>query len=217
MRTLLQAVIISTLAVSLIYAPIAGAAAKAVGVVVHAEAATLGGSAAAGGSTVFSGDRLATRKDGTLRMRVGAGQVYLLAGSAATLQSAGEGFQAALERGTVGFAVAAAQPALVLASGAVVRPAGARAAHGEVTVVGPRELIVSSYRGDVEVAFEGETFLVEAGNSYHVTIADPQGPVGVGDSDARRRRLLVVWLGIAAAGGVTGFALWRALRSPDAP
>jgi hypothetical protein len=217
-RTLLRSSLVSILALSLIYAPIASAASKAVGVVVHAESALLGAAAVTGGSTVYSGDRLTTRKDGTLRMRVGGGQVYLLAESAATVESVGEGFRAALEQGTVGFATTAAQPAAVLAAGATIRPAGDRAAHGQVTVVGPTELVVASYRGDVEVAFEGETFLVSAGNSYHLTMApEPQGPVGEGDADAKRRRLLVVWLGIAAAGGLTAFALWRALRSPDAP
>lgn len=196
----------------------ASAAAKAVGVVVHAESALLGNTAVTGGSTVYSGDRLATRQDGTLRLRVGGGQVYLLAESAATVESVGEGFRAALERGTFGFATAAAQPAAVVAAGATIRPAGSRAAHGQVSVVGPNELVVASYRGDVEVAFEGETFLVSAGNTYHLAMApEPQGPVGEGESDAKRRRLVAVWLGIAAAGGVTAFALWRALRSPDAP
>lgn len=65
--------------------PAAAANEKPLGSIIQADKALLGNADAMIGATVYPGDALATSTGGTVRLKLGAGQLYLLGGSAATL------------------------------------------------------------------------------------------------------------------------------------
>ena len=90
-----------------------------------------------------------------------------------------------VSRGTVGFvSVTSAQLELETPVG-LVRPANGQRAQGQVTIIGPNQMIVSAYSGAITVERNGESRTVEAGKSYNVSF-DPNGtpvaqaPAGAG-------------------------------------
>jgi len=213
-RTLFRAVLVSILALSLAYSPVTGSVSRVVGTVILADQAEIGAAEATSGTTVFAGDNLLTRQSGSLRLRVGSGQVYLLAGTNAMLGAEGDVIRAAVARGTLGFS--SSEPIEVLASEVTVRPKTKSLTHGRVTVLGANELVVTSYRGELEVLLGNETATIREGNSYRVLV-DAENGRNDDDEDARRNRLLVLWLGIAGIAAVTAYAIWKAAASPKTP
>lgn len=205
----------AVLAVALIEVPLQATAARALGVVVQGKNALLNSAEAAGGTTVFAGDVLATQAEGILRLRIGTGQVYLLENSAARLLAEAGELVAAVERGTLGFSFEGEQPVAVQFQDTIVRPAVTSATHGRLTAVSKNEVVVSSLHGTLEVVSGTEHFLVSEGAAYRILIE--QEPEGVGKADARRRRILTILVGTLAVGALTGLILYHALRSPDAP
>src|ERR1700674_4350403 len=75
--------------------------------VVVADHAHLGTTGAASGADIFPGDYLDTESGGTLRLKVGAGQMYLLSSSATVLVQEDEKVVAHLQHGTIGFSTPA--------------------------------------------------------------------------------------------------------------
>lgn len=205
----------AVLAVALVEAPLQASAARVLGVVVQGKNALLNSAEAAGGTTVFAGDMLATQAEGILRLRIGTGQVYLLENSAARLLAETGELVAAVERGTLGFSFDGEQPVAVQFQDTVVRPVVTGATHGRLTAVSENEVVVSSIRGTLEVVSGAEHFLVSEGTAYRILIE--QEPEGEGKQDARRRKILAIIVGGLAVGALTGLIVYHALRSPDAP
>ena len=217
MHSLLRTFLIGLLVASLVEAPVLAAPAKGVGVVLQAEHARLGTAGALAGATVFAGDRFATQAGGTLRIRVGAAQIHLLADSAATLNETARGASAALMRGTAAFLSSGNEAIEIHALRARIRPQTPQPTHGEVAVVSANELLVSSYRGPLEVSLESETYFVPEGTSYRVLLeAEPQGPEGAG-KDAMSAAAKMIIAGAAVAGLIVAIVVWRAVISPDSP
>jgi hypothetical protein len=206
------------------------AAAKPVGMVVSAENAHLGELNLAMGTNLFPGDFLQTDPNGTLRLKVGSAQVYLGPGSAAVLEQQADKVGAKLTRGTVGFSSAPASGFAIDTFVASVRPAK-DGGFGEVTIVGPRTILVAAYRGSLIVSGTGIERTIPEGNSFNVTLAadaDPQGPQGAeggngGNGSSRQRTtrgvanhdaiiFTAVVLG-AAAGGA--YAAWHFTTESD--
>lgn len=219
MRTLLRCLLIGLLIVSLVEAPVLASPSRALGVVLQAERARMGSSEAVSGATVFDGDTLTTESAGTLQVRVGAAQLYLLASSAASLNQTPGGVSAGLDRGTVIFFSSTSAEALELrASEARIRARGPQPTVAQVTLVGPYELLVTSQRGQLEVAIGDEVRTVPEATSYRVLIEpekENQKRRGGPPIVAARSKFLLVALILIAAG--TGVGIWRALISPDAP
>ena len=156
------------------------AAAKPVGMVVSAENAHIGELNLAMGTNLFPGDFLQTDPNGTLRLKVGSAQVYLGPGSAAVLEQETDKLGAKLMRGTVGFSSAPAHGFAIDTLVASVRPAK-DGGFGEVTIIGPRTILVAAYRGSLIVGGNGIERTIPEGNSFNVTLAadaDSQGPQG---------------------------------------
>jgi hypothetical protein len=206
--------------------------AQPLGQVLQAERAHLGRAAAAPGATVFSGDQLWTDAQGRLQVRMSGAQLYLLGESTAALEPSGEGAAAArLTRGTALFSSARAGGMELHVATARIRAVGEGATIGQVTVVGPKELLVLCQRGALEFAVGAEAERIAAGSSYRVLLDPPdppeppaaQGPAGAGTkgqrppkkSGRRRRAFLFVFFGSVAA--VTAIAVDEALESPDRP
>ena len=216
MCRLLRLALIAVLIASLASAP-AASATRPLGNVLFAEHARLGSVAAAAGSTVFAGDRVATEVGGSIRIRIGTGQIYMPAASTITLGDYPAGVSATLSRGAVGFAAQEESLIVVKASEALIRPKTSQPTHGQVELVGPKELLVSSYRGALEVVVGTEVNTVPEATTYRVLLeTEPQEPVGVGAGPAQRRRAAVIFVGAAIAAGAIAFVILQNL-SPEKP
>jgi hypothetical protein len=184
-RSMARCCLAVMLAFGMLNLPAFGAAEQPMGVVIQTQDALLSSAVARLGATVYPGDSVATEQDGTLRLRVASGQLYLAPSSSASLTQNAKVAHISVTRGTVGFVgVTAEQLELETPIGSI-RPATGQSAQGQVTVTGPRQMIVSAYSGALVVERNGESRTVEAGKSYNVTF-DPdaapaaQAPAGAG-------------------------------------
>lgn len=185
MRSMARCCLAVMLAFGMLNLPAFGAAEQPLGIVIQTQDALLSNAVAQLGATVYAGDSVATEQDGTLRLRVASGQLYLTPSSSASLTQNAKVAHISVTRGTVGFVgVTAAQLELETPIGSI-RPANGMRAQGQVTVTGPHQMIVSAYSGALVVERNGESRTVEAGKSYNVTF-DPdaapaaQAPAGAG-------------------------------------
>ena len=216
MYRFVRATVVALLISSLATAPTL-AAARPLGNILFAEQARLGTVTAVVGSTIYSGDRIATDARGSVRVRVGAGQVYLLASSLATLEEYPGGISATLGRGTVGFASADESLVVVRTSEVLIRPKNSQPTHAQVSMVGPKELLVSSYRGSLEVVVGTEVHAVPEATTYRVLLeTEPQDPAGVGAEAAKRAKVVMIFVGTAIAAAIITFAILHNL-SPSRP
>ena len=188
MRSIARSGLVAVLAFGMVNLPAFAAGGEPLGIVIQAQDAHLSNANAAIGATVYPGDALATERDGTLRLRVGTGQLYLAASSAASLTQNAKVTRVTVTSGTVGFVSVTSADIELQTPVALVRPANGQRAQGQVTVTGPNHMIVSAYNGALLVERNGESRIVEAGKSYNVSF-DPnatpsaQNPAGVGTQD----------------------------------
>lgn len=221
-RIIARSCLVAFLVVGLLNLPMQAANEKPLGLVVQADQAQLGGARAAVGATVFPGDTLATEVGGTLRLKLGSGQLYLGAASGATLVQHPGTYRVVVNRGTVGFSSSTAESFELETTLGIVRPAAAPA-YGQVTITGPREMIVSAYRGDLVVDYEGELHTIPEGKSFRVTgDLDPvpppnaaQGPYGTGVKPAVNPHFLIKLTAVAALGVATYFIYQELSESPS--
>ena len=103
MRTPGKSCIVAIVAFALISSPSFAANEKPLGLVTQAQAARLGAATVVIGTSVYTGDTLTTDEGGTVRLKVGGSQFYLLASSSATLSANSSAVDASVDRGTVGF------------------------------------------------------------------------------------------------------------------
>ncbi len=216
MRSVLLRCLIAILIVSLVEAPLYASPSAALGVVLQAEHAQVGGGDAVDGATIFDGDTLTTAPTGAMRVRVGPAQLYLRGDSAAALQRMPGAVSAALQRGTVVFSSAAAGAVEVRASEARIRPRTSQPTLAQVTLVGPNEFLLTCQRGLLEVLVGDEVHTVPEATSYRVVI-EPEQPNPQGGPPQRAARSRFFWILLIGIGVGTGIGIWRALVSPDSP
>lgn len=216
MRNVLRALFASVLSLSLSAGP-AYAAAKPLGVVLSAERASVGSVSATSGTTVLAGDRLTTEATGTLRLRAGSAHVYLLPGSSASLEDLADGVAANITRGTIGFSNPGSQNLSLRIAGIQVRLRAAETAHGQVQLVDADNVIVTSYKGIVEVATAAGVFPVPEGSTYRISLEPGAGPEGVGKEAARSARLVEWVAGSALAAAIIAVVIWQNTISPNRP
>jgi hypothetical protein len=230
-RHIVKPFLVAILSVGLINGPALAANAaneKPLGLVTQAQEARLGAATVAIGTTVYPGDTLATDEGGTVRVKVGGSQFYLLSSSAATLTESASVVSASVARGTVGFSSNGTDQLSLEIPEGILRAANGQPAYGQVTIIGPREVIISAYRGTLVLDNEGELHEIPAGKSYRVEMdlepaAAPQGPAGAGGSGnntivtPKKRHLLFDLIVLGAAAGAS-YALWYHLsESPSNP
>lgn len=204
--------------------PAAPPPAKALGQILQADRAHLGQAVATPGVAIFDGDTLSTEDQGKLHARTGAAQLYLLANSHVSLNAAGQGATATLLRGTVIFSASTSQALELRASAARLRANGEVPAIAQVTLLGPKELLVSCRRGALEFAVKDESDVIPEGASYRVLIDPPpalvneaNGPNPKPPLRAGKRNLTFLFILIGAGAAVTGWVIHEALESPDRP
>ena len=229
MRSITRSVIAICLISGLMDLPAFAAAAKPLGFVIQAREALLDNSSLAVGTTVYPGDMVQTDEAGTLRVKLGTTQVYLLSSSAATFSQRENVIRATVGRGTVGFSEGEPSNVELEVPQGIVRAANGQAARGQVSITGPQEVIISAYQGSLVLDNEGELHTIPEGKSYRVTMdlepeAQPAAPAQQGeDADVtpakrRRRKLLYFELFVAGATAVGAYAIWyEVTQSPSKP
>lgn len=194
-----------------------GTPSSPLGVVLAAENANAGVDATYSGATIYDGDRLVTQPIGTMRVRLGSGQIFLHQSTSTQVHAIPNGFSADLDVGTVSLSSSEGQTFQLLADGATISPASSHPTSAQISKISPTELILTSTRGALLVTMGDEVKTVEPGSSYKMEVeteeADPQKrklPVAT----ARNHFILIV---IGAVGVATGLIIWRAVISPDHP
>jgi hypothetical protein len=124
------------------------------------------------------------------------------------LEDPAGGVAATILRGTVNFASLAGNTIALRALDPVIRPTTTKPTHGQVTVLDPNSLLVTSYLGALTIEFDGELYTVNPGTTYRVLLsADPQEPQGEGTAGTKHRKLILVLVavGAAAAAGILAY------------
>jgi hypothetical protein len=202
--------------------PAFGAHRRVLGVVSQTNLAHIDSANAVMGADIYSCDALDTDQGGALRVRVGAGQVYLSSGSAAALEDDGSEIQVVMSGGTVGFSEPASGNISIRTPAGIVRAVGGAAAAGEVTFKGPRELVISAMRGDLTLDNGGELRTIPEGKSADVTFEDilSQGCHDEAAAVQQQQRPYVrhkigFYIIATAALAVPSYLLWRNLTESD--
>jgi hypothetical protein len=197
------------------------------GVISVARHANVDGVDAALGANVYAGDALLTADDGTLRMRVGSGQLFMLASTDATMTQDHGRIDLLMRRGTAGFSATADDPLQIDTPIGTVRPADSNRSYGQVALIGANQIVISSYEGKLTLTKNGETRTIEAGKSYRVSLASahasgaaaaaPQGQQGSGTNGNGQWIFDTVVLGSAALGGYAAYVILTESPSTPAP
>src|SRR5271156_3553896 len=174
MNPLLRSCIATMLASSLVTFPLMGAGEKPLGVVIQADHARLDTAEASKGATLYPGDTFDTEADGALRLRIGSGQIYLPASSAATLSSNSNLAHVTLTRGSLTLASSASGQFEVETPAGVLRGAG-QAVTGQATIASPTEVLVSAVKGNLILDNDGELHTIPEGKAYRIVIDQDPG------------------------------------------
>lgn len=228
--TRLREIVATLLASLLIIAPVCAApSATALGTVVAASSASIGGTGASVGTTVFPGDKLSTADAGSVQLRAGAARFLLAQASAASISEDNGTPVATLERGSATFSTANSKAFSLNAATAVIKPRSDEPTIGQVTLVDAKELVVRCTRGALTITVGDDSRVIPEGSAYRVVL-DPSAeeaqqqppPEGAGTKGSGRPPLVAakskfVWYAIGAAALVTILAVHAALESPDRP
>jgi hypothetical protein len=217
------------LSISLMASPSWGGSAIGFGTVVSADRAHVGTAAASVGATVFAGDKLDTERMGSLQLRSGAARV-VLTGSSHLVWGTEEGSTSGtLTGGTVAFSTASAGAFVLHAGSAAFKPRSDEPTVANVTLLNPKELVVRCTRGAVLIAVEDDVRVIPEGSAYRVVL-DPEAAARAAEPPApsmpaswgqnqpiKAGKSKFIWYAIALTALITGFAVYKALESPDRP
>jgi hypothetical protein len=213
-RTFGRTLLVAFVAAGMMNMPAMAASEKPLGIVVLATNAHLDTADAAMGANVYAGDALDTSIGGTLRLKVGTGQLYLMSESSAQLVPSETGAHAKLVRGTIGFSAAASDGIAIETPVGTIRAAEGQRAFGQVMLTGPREIIVTAYTGALIVEREGEEHVINEGKTFEVSLppADSSAaaaapPQKYGVTPAFNDKLLLKAIVVGAI-AVAGFFAW---------
>jgi hypothetical protein len=202
----------------------AGLRRKVLGVVAQADRARIDKAAAQTGADIYACDSLETEEAGTLRVRVGPGQVYLSGLSGAALEDEGIETDVLITRGGIGFAIPISGGLAVRTPAGIVRGANGQAVAGEISLTGPSEMLVSAMRGDLLLDNAGELRTVPEGKSARVTF-DAGLANGCRDESADdannqvkhsiARHKIGFYIIMGAAGFLPSYFIWKEATESD--
>ncbi len=215
----------SLLSLTLLISPLCAAPSTTFGTVVFVNRARVGNANASVGATVFSGDRLSTDQVGSVQIRAGAARLLLAGGSTATLSQEEASPAATLTAGTATFSTANAKAFALHVASAIIRPNTDQATIGKVTVLSPKELVVKSVRGSLQIAVEDDVREIAEGEAYRVVLdpnADPQGPrgagtKGIGGPPIKAAKSRFIWYAVAITAAITFYVVHEAFESDYKP
>src|SRR5213082_693692 len=220
-----RALIAAFLSLTLLISPPWAAASTAFGTLVFANRARVGNTNASVGATVFSGDRLSTDEIGSVQIRAGAARLLLASASAATLSQEEVSPAATLTAGTATFSTANSKAFVLHVASAIIRPNTDQPTIGKVTVLNPKELVVKSVRGSLQISVEDDVRKIPEGEAYRIVLdpnADPQGPrgagtKGMGGPPIKAAKSRFIWYAVAITGGLTIYVAHEAWESAYKP
>lgn len=217
------------LASFLIVTPAWSASTGALGTIVAADHASVSGSGAAVGTTIFAGDKLTTADAGSVQLRAGAARFLLAQSSAATVGEQSGVPTVTLQRGTATFSTASAKAFALIASTAAIRPKSDAPTIGQVGLLDAKHLLVKCMRGTLTVTVGDDSREVAEGAAYRIVL-DPsdeeaqnqppprgEGTKGSGRPPLMAARSKFIWYAVGAVAVVTFLAVSEALESPDRP
>jgi len=224
----LRETLAALVSISLLITPVLGAPSSSLGTIVYADRAHMGAAAASAGATVFGGDRLSTEQSGSIQVRAGAARLLLSGASSATLATDEATPAAILTRGSATFSTADSKAFALHVASAIIRPNTDQPTIGQVTVLGPKELVVKSTRGSLTVAVEEDVRVIAEGTAYRIvldsptTASAPQGPRGAGGRGSggpplKAARSRFIWYAIGITTLIAVWAVHEALESEDRP
>jgi len=194
--------------------PTMAASSRPLATVVAAQSARLANADAAPGADVYLDDDLVTQGGGSMRLAVGASQVYLLENSEAALREDQNKVEAKMYRGTLGFSTSSPDDLAVDTPFGVVRSADGSHVLGQISLLtSPRvrdeKIQITSYQGTLLVVDNaGVSQKIEEGQTYIGTLASDAGGgnddakvQGVGSSGTNWKKVLGVVIPLAAVGG----------------
>jgi hypothetical protein len=213
------------------------------GVVQQANLAHLGQGAVTEGTTIYAGEMLSTEAGGALELRVASSRFGLLENSQASFYPRPKGSAAELSGGTLTFRRdAGGADIAVVASDVRIVPQGEGAVMGQVAIVSPCKITVTSFLGPLRVTSGTETRTIKEKESYsvipevsvldvrahvspddpeyhqshtHKTCAAPQIAHSRAPVAAGASRFLLI--AAATVGAATVMAVSEAWESPDRP
>ena len=214
----------------------------ALGFVVKAESAQVDKATANEGTTIYSGDYLATENGGSLLVRVGGLSLNLETASGAHIYRTPYGAIVELDEGSVVYTTPGNNENIVVVANDVrVTPVLSVADLGRVSINDPCNVTVYSQRGQVNVQSGSESHFVQEGKAYKIRAENevsyrqyvspedndyhnyhghkPCGPVEMIKGHApiapgQNHFLLATGV---VAGTATGIGIWKALESPNRP
>jgi len=224
----LREAIAALVSISLLITPVWGAPSSSLGTIVYADRAHMGAAPASAGATVFGGDRLSTEQSGSIQVRAGAARLLLSGASSATLATDEAAPAAILTRGSATFSTANSKAFALHVASATIRPNTDQPTIGQVTVLGPKELVVKSTRGSLTVTVGDDVRVIAEGAAYRIVLDSPatasasQGPRGAGGRNSggppiKAAKSKFIWYAIGVTTLVTVWAVHEALESEDRP
>ena len=165
MRVLCRASLVAMLIGTLINAPVYGSPLKPSGTITQAETTWIDRTVATVGTTVYPGDTLRTEDSGSVRIRSGLAQFYMMSGSEARVEDAQNGIRATVLKGTAGFSSGPSDIVELNALNVRIRSLDGQPAHGRVSIAGATQLVVTSFKGAFEVSIDGDTHTIPDGTS----------------------------------------------------
>jgi hypothetical protein len=178
---------------------------------------------ASAGGTVYDGDELSTEADGALQFRGNAALIYLSGASGVILRSLANGTQAQLRNGIAVFSTVRASALEILADHAAIRPLADVSTTAQITVIGPKEILIYARRGALQFSYRADSAILQEDFSYRILL-DPEAAStaqetqkGPAPSIRKSKSFkIIVGAGIAL---ITAIALhhYLAIESPDHP
>jgi hypothetical protein len=215
------------LSLSLIALPVSGSSAAGMGTVVSAYRAHVGTAEASAGTTVFVGDHLNTEEAGSMQLRAGAARLLLTAKSGVTWGTEDGRPLATLTWGGAVFSTASARAFALKAGTAILRPQTDQPTVGNVTILGPKELVVRCSRGALTITVDDDIRVIPEGTAYRVVLdaeaapragEPPPSPASWGQNrPIRPGKSKFLWYAIGFTALVTAIAVYEAWESPDRP
>jgi hypothetical protein len=232
-RGLISAILIISIGIT----PAWGVPGAAFGTIIAADKAHVGNAVVSAGATVFGGDKLLTEDAGTIQLRAGAARLLLTSSSAAILAKDNTP-AATLTRGTAIFSTANSKAFTMHAGSGIIRPQTDQPTIVQVSVVGPRQLVVRSTRGAVSFGVDDDVRVIPEGAAYRIVLDPTEAELAAAAAqeppqdrvEDRREQVSgrrgparkpaknkFVWFAIGVTSLATFFALSEALESADRP
>lgn len=195
------------------------------GIVTHADGASIGETDASEGTTVYDGDCLSTEENGTIGLRLQTVTAQLGSQSKVTfrLSENEQRPEAELASGTLVFSTRTAAGINVRADGALIHPAEEALTIGYIRVINPQELQIFARRGSMTVSYGDQSAAITEGSAYRILL-DPSTtdePAADGGKDKSSKKtghqtaFRMILIGAAAAGAV--WAIVNAMSSSTQP